>query len=305
MADRGHAFAPVALFTYKRLTHLERTVDALRASSLATETDLVVFSDGPSPTAPPNQIDGIRRYLRGITGFKSLTIVERPTNVGLAASIIDGVTEVLKTRDTVIVVEDDLVTSPHFLTYMNDGLRTYAHQDRVWSVHGYVHPVDGPLPETFFVRGGDNLGWGTWRRAWRHFEPDARKLLRAIKDAGLTHAFNRHGACRYTRMLAAQVPGRYTSWAIRWHASVFLAGGLTLYPGRSLVNHIGNDETGTNFRRGAKLDVALSDTPITVEPMEPVAHDAATRLIEDYYQRTKTTPWQAVGNRVRDYLGLQ
>ena len=91
-------------------------------------------------------------------------------------------------------------------------------------------------------------------------------LLQALRQRRLTRSFDFDGAYPYTRMLKNQVLGRNNSWAILWHASCYLAGLLTLYPGRSLVHNIGNDSSGTHTSTtAAELDQIVSLEPVKVE----------------------------------------
>ena len=238
--------APIALFAYARADHLRLTVESLLKNPECADTALYVFCDGPRNDAARPQTDAVRSYVDALQGFASVTRIYRGTNLGLAESIIRGVSEVVARHGRVIVMEDDLVVSAHFLAYMNRGLELYSDEARVASIHGYSYPVEEALPQTFFLRGADCWGWATWARAWRYFEPDGRKLLTALRDQKLTHAFDLGGAYPYTRMLRNQVEGKNNSWAVRWHASCFLADMLTLYPGKSLVNNIGLDGSGTH-----------------------------------------------------------
>ena len=260
-------YAPVALFVYNRPLHTRQTVEALQRNDLARETELVLVSDGPrTPSAVP-AVAAVRQYIRGIQGFRTVTIVERPTNVGLAQSIIHGVTRLVRDHGRVIVLEDDLVTSPHFLRFMNAGLDLYEGDERVISIHGYMYPLRTILPETFFLRGADCWGWATWKRGWELFEPDAARLRDQLRERKLERAFDLEGACSYTRMLADQNAGRNDSWAIRWHASAFLNGRLSLNPARSLVLNIGNDHSGTHSGSTRAFNVDLASTPIRLDPV--------------------------------------
>jgi hypothetical protein len=230
--------APAAMFVYNRPDHAARTLEALAANELAGDTDLTIFCDGPkTPEAGP-AVAATRAVARAARGFRSLRMVEREANMGLANSIITGVTEVCGEHGRIIVVEDDLVTAPTFLRYMNDALDKYEHVSRVGSIHGYWYPVERPVPETFFLRGASCWGWATWSRGWQVFERDGTKLLRELRSRKLLDQFDLDGAMAYTKMLEAQIAGRNNSWAIRWHASTFLAGLLQLSPGRSLVRSI-------------------------------------------------------------------
>ncbi len=225
---------------------MQKTVASLLKNGEASQTQLHVYCDGPKHEGHRAQTDAVRAYVESLNGFASVTRVYREKNLGLANSIIGGVSELLAKHDSIIVMEDDLEVSPHFLKFMNEGLQLYRDEERVASIHGYSFPVPETLPETFFLRGADCWGWATWARAWKQFESDGQKLLDALNGAHLTRAFDLGGAYAYSRMLQNQVSGKNDSWAVRWHASCFLKNMLTLYPGRSLVNNIGTDDSGTH-----------------------------------------------------------
>lgn len=288
--------APIALFVYARPDHVRRTVEALLKNSEAANSDLIVFSDAARTSDKEEVVRQVREYVAGIEGFRSLRIHHRPENHGLAKSIIEGVSQVLTEHDRVIVMEDDLETSPFFLRYMNEALDRYAEDNRVISVHGYIYPLQKPLPEAFFLRGADCWGWATWRRGWKHFNPDGRFLLDVLKRQKLLKAFDFNGAYSYSRMLEGQVNGTNDSWAVRWHASAFLANKLTLYPGRSLVHNIGNDSTGTHCGRNTIFDSELSTTPIRLDDVVVEESVAARKTIEHFF-RAKRPPLQRVLGR--------
>jgi hypothetical protein len=284
---------PIALFVYARPAHVRRTVEALIRNSEAANSDLIVFSDAARTSDKEEAVHQVREYVSGIEGFRSLTIHHRPENYGLARSIIAGVSQILTEHDRVIVMEDDLETSPFFLRYMNEALDRYAEDDRVISVHGYIYPLQKPLPEVFFLRGADCWGWATWRRGWRHFNPDGRFLLDEMKRQKLLKAFDINGAYSYSGMLQGQINGANDSWAVRWHASAFLANKLTLYPGRSLVHNIGNDSTGVHCGTSAIFDAQLSMTPICLDDVVVEESVVARKTIEDFF-RARRPPLQRV-----------
>ena len=169
--------APIVLFTYCRPEHTRRTVESLANNCLATDSDLIVYSDAARTAEKRAAVDEVRSYLGAIAGFRSVTIKHRTENYGLARSIIQGVTEVLAQSERIIVLEDDMLTSRHFLSYMNEALSRFAEEERVISVHGYVYPVTVPLPEAMFLQGADCWGWATWRRGWKHFNPNGQHQI--------------------------------------------------------------------------------------------------------------------------------
>lgn len=256
--------APIALFTFSRATHTARTLAALQANLLAQQSDLIIFSDGPRHQQDQEKIKEVRNLLHQVNGFRTVKVIEREINYGLSRNIIDGVTKICCEYGQVIVLEDDLVTSPYFLKYMNESLSYYANNSQVASIHGYVYPVQEQLPETFFLRGADCWGWATWHRAWNLFNPNGSQLLKELYRHKLTQDFDFAGAYPYTRMLKQQISGMNDSWAIRWYASAFLQNKLTLYPGRSLIHNIGNDASGSHCSSTATFDVSLSEHPIKV-----------------------------------------
>ncbi|MCK9238811.1 sugar transferase [Desulfocurvus sp.] len=277
--------APVALFAYNRPRHLARTLRALAANPLAARTPVVAYADGPRGPADEAAVGEVRAVLARARGFASLRVVPCEANLGLARNIIAGVGETLAAHGRVIVLEDDLLTTPGFLEFMNRALDAYQDEERVAAVHGYVLPVPG-LPETFMLRMTDCWGWGTWSRAWKLFEPDGAGLLARLRAAGLTRTFDLDGAQHYTAMLEDQIAGRNDSWAVRWYASTFLAGRLGLYPGRSLVRNIGLDGSGTHGA-DTRLDAGPCVAPARFVMAQPREDAAARKAIVRHLGRSR------------------
>jgi hypothetical protein len=216
----------------------------------------------------------------------------------LAKSVIDGITSICNRYGRVIAMEDDLVTSPHFLQYMNDALTRYEHEERVISIHGYIYPVQKVLPETYFLRGADCWGWATWARGWALFDADAQKLYDAILAGGESKEFDFDGHYDYTDMLRQQIEGRVNSWAILWHASAFLANKLTLYPGTSLVRNIGNDDSGTHSKRTDVFSGYLASRRIAVNDIPLEASKFAYKAISRYFASIRLSRRQRLRGRV-------
>lgn len=239
---------PVAVFAYNRPEHLRLTIEALNHNELASDTALCVFSDAPRNAAAEEGVFKVRQYLRSVTGFKSLRIIERERNFGLAASVIDGVGQLVSEYGRVIVLEDDLITAPGFLNYMNLALERYQFEDRIMQVAAHMFPVelDAVTEDALFLPFISSWGWGTWGRAWRHFDAAATGYTQLRDDKRRRKEFDLKGHYRYFRMLESYMRGSVDSWAIRWYLSVFLRQGLALYPKRSLVENIGFDGTGVN-----------------------------------------------------------
>jgi hypothetical protein len=247
---------PVALFAYKRPQHLRQVVDSLRANPEAEDTEIFIFCDAAARQEDRPAVAEVRDYAKSVDGFRRVVVIERETNYGLSRSITEGVSRLCSEYSKAAVVEDDVLVSPHFLSWVNAALDKYENDERVLSVGCYVFPSHRKLPETFFLSLPDCWGWAVWARSWNRYQADGVALLQALRERNLEHRFDFEGAYPYTEMLRDQTLGKNDSWAVRWSASVLLASGLTIYPGRSMTRNIGFDGTGTHCGEG---DAYLSE----------------------------------------------
>jgi hypothetical protein len=293
--------APVVLFAFNRADHLERVFVALRANPELAQTRLVVYCDGARGPADEAGVQAVRALVQGFSGCARLDVIERTSNHGLSRSIIEGVTEVCERFGRAIILEDDIVPSPHFLAYMNAALDRYADEPRVMSIGGFTLDTPADLPASFFVDVPFCWGWGVWKRSWAHFEPDGAKLHHEIVSRGLAHRFDMDGAYPYTEMLADQVQGRNASWAVRWYASTLLADGLTLYPQYAVTRNIGHDGTGTHGGRQS-IRSRYAESPVVVAPIEIAIHAPAraawVRALRRHQGGFAGTTFYALRNRI-------
>lgn len=276
--------APIILFVYNRLSHTQQVIAALKENLLSKDSELYIYSDAAKDADALDKVNELRAYLPSITGFKDLHICLRDKNLGVDENIILGVTEVIHQHGKAIVLEDDLVTSPWFLKYMNDALDFYENKEEVISIHGYVYPTQQKLKEVFFLKGADCWGWATWKRGWDLFEPDGKILLDQMQARNLQKEFDFDYTAPYFKALEEQAMGKTKVWDIRWYAAAFLAGKLTLYPGQSLVANIGHDATGEHCGHSTNFDVVLAQSPLSVET-EIVPDPVAFLAFSDFLKK--------------------
>ncbi len=282
---------------YNRPNHTKQTIESLQRNELASESELFIFSDGPKNLNDQDKVFEIREFIKSAKGFRNVIIYEKDKNIGLANSIIDGVTEIVNKYGKVIVLEDDLVTSKFFLKYMNEALEMYEHEEKVCCIHGYRMPIKGQLPETYFIKRADCWGWATWARGWKVFEKDGRKLLFELKKRKLTKEFDFNNNFGCTQMLESQINGGNNSWAIRWIAAAFLNDMLTLHPGRSLVRNVGFDGSGTHCDTDTSYDIKITDHPILLEKLNIEENKDVRKRIEGFYKALRP-------NFVKRYMNL-
>tara|TARA_R110002167_G_C12703530_1_gene653997 strand:+ start:3655 stop:5199 length:1545 start_codon:yes stop_codon:yes gene_type:complete len=233
-------YAPIIVFVYNRLDHTQKTIKALQNNYLAKDSDLFVYSDAAAKAAENSNVEQVRRYIHSVKGFKSVSIIEQTSNKGLAESVITGVTNVVNKYGKVIVLEDDLVTAPNFLTYMNDALTKYEKETQVFSISGYSY-CPKIADSTYFLKLTTSWGWATWDRKWKYFEKNSIELSDYLKNKRNKYKFDYDNSYKFSNFISLK-----TTWALYWYFSSYKNDGLTLYPRNSLVQNIGFDGSGVH-----------------------------------------------------------
>jgi glycosyltransferase involved in cell wall biosynthesis len=257
--------APVAIFTFNRPKHTKSMLAALARNHQASQTDVVVFSDGPRSVADANAVASVRDLVRKTDGFKTLRLVERASNFGLARSIITGVSQLLETHDSIIVLEDDLLTSSGFLSFMNEALARYRDDRSAFSVTGHTFPQkylripDDYAFDTYAGVRCSSWSWGTWRDRWARVDWDMTYYGAFCQNPELQTEFNRGGQ-DMTILLHKQQRGEINSWAIRFCYAHTANRMHCIYPVRTLVKNIGLDNSGTHSKPDPRFEhPALDD----------------------------------------------
>lgn len=245
--------APILLFVYRRPHHTRKTLQALRKNQGAAESDLVIYSDGPKGETDRQAVAEVRRICGEVRGFGSCRMVAREENLGLAASIRQGVGDMLEQREQVIVMEDDLITHPAFLRYMNGALTAYAQHPQILSVSGYLPPRwKVPRPKHFredvwlSVR-NMSWGWGTWRDKWQGVDWAQAEKDDFAARTDLQRGFA-HGGADLPLMLMDQLAGKLDSWSVRFSYAHYRSERFALLPAESYVRPIGFDGSGVHCR---------------------------------------------------------
>ena len=271
--------APIALFAYNRPEHLRASLAALVSNPLAAQSHLYLYSDGPKDDVSVPLVELVRSIARKVEGFRAVTVVERKGNIGLVASITGEVKRLCAEFGRVIVLEDDLITAPFFLSYMNEALERFENEARVMQVSGYMYSIPARNGNrATFLPATSCWGWGTWRRAWDSYDPTIRGFDELKADPARRRAFNLDGYYDYVDLLSAHIAGRVNSWGAVWHLNVFLKGGLTVYPPVSLVSNIGFDGSGTHGQESELGKIDLSHTVKSVTWPAKTEIDQATYL---------------------------
>ena len=256
-----YVYAPIVLFVYNRPNHTKQVLEALLANELAHQSEIFIYSDAPKSQNDEINVVEVRKYIKKISGFKNITIIEREKNFGLANSIIDGVGKVINKYGKVIVLEDDIVTSPNFLQFMNNALDFYSDNKSIMSISGYMYPCEIPYSykkDILLFNRFSSWGWGMWSDRWNLINFDITENDKIFHDKNLQKQFNVGGEDLYN-MLLLQLQGKINSWAIRTALASALHNMVTVYPINSLVKNIGFDNSGIHCGETHVYDIVLDN----------------------------------------------
>lgn len=261
--------APVIVFCYNRPNHLRETLHALKNNVLAKESDLFIFSDGARDQSEAIKVGEVRQVAKGITGFKSVTVIEAERNRGLADSVINGVSQILKSYDRVIVLEDDMQSTSDFLEFMNEALSVYLERDDIFSITGYSPPIRIPTEykgDVYLSPRTSSWGWATWADRWAKADWVVEDFEAMRKNKSLRIKLTQGGDDLWP-MMVKQYLGVISSWSVRWTWAQVKNDAFSVYPVRSKIRNTGTDGSGTNFTfASTAYGDALDETPLHPVP---------------------------------------
>ena len=284
-------FAPIVLFVYNRPEHTKKTVESLLLNKGAEQSELYVFCDAAKNEKAKEMVEATRAYVKTIKGFKDIHITERTENFGLAKSVITGVTEVVNRHGRVIVMEDDLLTSPYFLEYMNTALEKYEDEKKVFSITGYSHFPNGneKLPQSYFLKVFSSWSWAIWKDRWDLFDEKAVGWEKTKTDEKLKNAFDYEGCFDNSLMIKQHMEDHIiNSWAIRAYWTMFTHDEMTLFSNHRLCENIGFDGTGVHCNtEGDYLTGKLFDKEVTEFPEIAEETELAKKELIQYIGKKK------------------
>lgn len=301
---------PIAIFAFNRPDLLQRTLAALLANELADTAALTIFCDGPRHEQDEPATRAVRTLAKSLQGVADVEVVERPHNMGCAASIIDGLTEMFRLHERLIVIEDDIVTSPHTLRFLSEGLARYADNEKVFNIAAWTPPhIARNLPtnypyDVYAIPRFNCWGWASWRDRFQDIDWDVRDYQEFKNSPQLRRAFNVGGE-DLSPMLDEQMQGKIDAWDIRADYARFKKNMLGINPVRSYALNIG---MGSGTHTTTATTYWDSDVSLTVEHprfMDDVSVD--TRILETYLAcykgQKRSLPVRAINKLSRMLLG--
>ena len=291
--------APVIIFSYNRPDHLRKTLTWLGQNELADQSTLYVFCDGAKQLKDERMKEltaekvaaarKVAHELAVVPTFKEVHIIERAENLGLGTSVITGVTEIVNKYGKVIVLEDDLETSPHFLSYMNQCLEHYEARKSVFSISG----LSRPHPERFYPKDypydvyvsltHHPTGWGTWADRWAQVDwnADAYEIIKQYQP--IIDAYRRVDAGEFETLTEFRRTRRNV-WSVRFTLAHFVNHAVSICPIVSYINHIGWDSEATNATGSSQWNFERLADNANIRFLDVLYEDA--RIINAWYSFT-------------------
>lgn len=291
--------APIVLFVYNRPWHTRQTLEALSKNELASESELYVFADGAKDTSSIeniNRIEEVRSIISEKKWCRKVNLIISERNKGIENSTIDGVTQVINKHGKVIVLEDDLVTSPFFLLYMNECLEKYKEIKNIYSINGYMFPIQSVVYETVLLPFTSSWGWATWQDRWAIFERDPKESEVIQKNSFLSQRFNL-ADFNYASMFSLN------TWDIRWYYSVFIRNGLCVFPTISLIYNIGFDGSGVHYTRKNDVVQNLSMEKISTEVKHQINLDFYNKYVL-YFTKKRRNLFEKFLFKIKKFLKI-
>jgi len=241
--------APIGLSTYKRISHLKKTIEALKKNKLAEESELYIFSDAPKP-GDESEVKAVRDYIRTICGFKKVYVIERKKN-NIVFNNRDGMRLLLNNFGKMIWLEEDVITAPGFLTFLNEALEYYKNNKRIISISAYTFPLnclEKYDKDVFFIKRFNAWGFATWSDRFDPFGFDLdRKLAKKfLENSKLMEKFRKELGPDIKYKLMSIYNNEVDALDLKIMFYQFIHGLFTVYPKKSLVENIGHDGTGVH-----------------------------------------------------------
>lgn len=298
-----YSLAPIAVFAFNRPDHLRRTLAALAANDLASKSAVTVFCDGPRNTPEQNKTNAVQEIAFTTQGFASVEVIKRKQNMGCAASVIAGLKYMFAQHERLIVIEDDILTSPHTLRFLNNCLDKYESYPTVfnvaaWSPPRHLMPTDASYPyDAYFIPRFNGWGWATWKNRWEKIDWNVADYTAFAEKPALQHAFNA-GGTDLSPMLADQMSKKLDTWDIRMDYSRFKQGCVGINPVISYTTNIGCDGTGTHYTGAADTRLNNDIQLALANPCLP-DHVFLHKTIISAYQNVHNIPplWKRAVNK--------
>jgi hypothetical protein len=237
---------PVIFVIFKRA---ETTALVFQKIREYAPTKLFIVADGPRPSVPgeAEACAATREIVSNIDWDCDVERLYSDSNLGSRVRIQSGLNEIFQKVDSAVILEDDCLPDSTFFNFMEEMLSLHRHNPHVGMVSGnnYLLPIQ-QRGHGFYLSALPHIwGWGTWKRVWDLYEPNAESWEFINKDEILRRAFAYKIYRRAWKKTLNNI-GEVDAWDYQWAFTLWKNGLLSAAPRANLVFNLGLNESGTN-----------------------------------------------------------
>jgi hypothetical protein len=250
---------PVLLTIFNRPDKTKAVIENLR---LIKPNRLFVAADGPRPDCPqdPEKCRLARQAAATVDWPCDIKTRFLDDNMGVDPAVSMAIEWFFEHVEYGIILEDDCIIHPHFFTFCGELFVRYNDDRRIMQISSLSpyaareYPYDYHFSRVFRCSGG----WGTWRRAWKHYiydmrlygDQEALEILKAyypdyaksLRQYGKLLEFKRRNLLEFRRCSLDY----YDHWDYQWNMACAAQNGLCIVPENNLMDNIGFDEESTH-----------------------------------------------------------
>jgi hypothetical protein len=243
---------PIVYIIFNRLDCIQQTFPIIR---FVKPHKLFIISDGPRPEKPedPKKVQACRDYVdTNIDWDCDIHRLYRAANLGCGLSPSMGLDWVFSQVDRAIILEDDILPDLTFFDFCDTLLRMYEHEKQVFGITGRNQFGSWGIFEKpyFFTHKISQLGWATWKRAWKmyNFSMDDWKYFRNRFRLFKTLLSINDFLIDYIFINSLYHYPRKDAWDYQWSYTCLKHSGLFSVPSKNLTSHIGMGENATHTK---------------------------------------------------------
>ncbi|MEN8858295.1 MAG: hypothetical protein ABF260_09565 [Flavobacteriaceae bacterium] len=258
------SFAPILISVYDRLEHLKQCVESLQKCNESKASTLYIVSDNYQKLKDKEKVDSVRNYISNIKGFEKVIGVFNDLNLGSTESVRRARDLVLNANEKFIFLEDDVVVSPLFLTYVNTALDYYEDDSKVFSICGFSPLIlsktyKASKSEIIFSNQWNPWGYGSWKKKFKPFldyrysDKLQKDLTLDISSPNFRKKIEEFSFDHYTHLLFSQIENKMPAFDYNVDYYCLKNSMVNVFNSNTFTLNKGNDGSGLNAVKDTKL----------------------------------------------------
>ena len=238
----------IGVFCYKRASKLKASMEALLENPECKNLEVVFFSDGFKGEHDKQGVLETRDYINSLSGFKRIHKHFREKNYATGLNFETGLKFLCDNYKQFIIVEDDLVVTSNYVSYLLQALDFYRNEESVFCVTGFCFPLhlNDYKYDTIVYKRFCSYGWASWSDRVKDVMWSKAELTELINYKPQFKQTLNHEGMDLFRMLKKQIDGTISTWDIQMQVHVARHQMKVIYPIISKAKNIGFDNESTN-----------------------------------------------------------